>query len=244
MRIIHVSDLHWNGGSAQNKGFADLVAHLLANHDPEAFIIISGDVVEGVNRAEWVSARNLLASLSVAYRGRFWIVLGNHDCSNSRGITFDDNAADRSRFYVNALTNNFISKNGMRTVRINNMKFIILDSNIGNQDDWIAPLARGELGKPQLAELEFELQEQIPTFIALHHKPFATDIFHELEDKEEFLALINRREHVKAVFFGHLHQWSVKDIDGIRYFESDNTTVSRRYRVINSEDLSYEVKTF
>lgn len=244
MNLIHLSDLHWNGGSAQNKGFVDMVEHLCSNIVENALVIVSGDIVEGVSKAEWVSAKNLLARLSVAYGGRLVIVPGNHDTSNNKGITYDDNAADRTRFYINSLMQNFIGKNGMRVVRHQGMKFICLDSCIGNQDDWVAPLARGELGRQQLAALEVELQDIMPTFIIVHHKPFATDVFHTLEDKDQMLKILERRDHVKAGFFGHIHEWNIRDVNGIRWFESDNTTVSRRYRIIDSDTLEHTVNKF
>lgn len=239
MKIIHISDLHWGGGDEQKNGMIKMVDHLLTIASPDTLIFVSGDVVDGRNRGEWVGALKALQPLSVAYRGRFFIVPGNHDTSNSRGLTYDDNAADRARFYINGLTNMFISKSGLRIHKLNGMKIIGVDTNIGNSDDWVAPLARGEIGKRQLAALEVELQDEIPTFIIMHHKPQSVDVFHTLEDRDDFLKLINRRDHVKAVFFGHMHEWSVHDVGTIRYFESDNTTCSYRYRVIDTDTLEY-----
>ena len=243
MKLIHISDLHIGGGDAQLHGLEMLVKHLLTNPVENASIIISGDIVDGRNGSEWVIASKVLKRLLERYQ----IILateGNHDTSSNRGITYDDKAAQLATNNINALTKIKAGRNGIRVLDIDGIRIIGLNSCIGNEDDFFPPMARGELGISQLVELEILLQDSIPTFIVMHHKPLATDVMHTLEDREDFLALIKRREHVRAVMFGHMHLWSVKDVGHIRFFESDNTTISRQYRIIDTDTLKHQVVKF
>jgi len=245
MNIYHLSDLHWGAGYAQKVGFELAVNYLIQINDVSGVIVVSGDVVEGVNKGEWVPARAHLMRLREVYLDRLLIVPGNHDCSDWKGITYCNNAASRTKFYLNTICPNFKpSSNGLRVTTNQGVKFIGVDTCIGNSDDRIPPLARGEIGTSQLAGLELELQDEVPTFIIMHHKPFSTNVTLLLEDRAEFLKLVRRRHHVKAVFFGHIHLSSVQDFGGVRYFESDNTTISRRVRVVDSESLEHFHITF
>lgn len=237
MKLIHISDLHIGGGDAQLHGLEMLVKHLLANPVENASIIISGDIVDGRNGSEWVTASKVLKRLLERYR--IIAVPGNHDISDRRGLTYDKRAADRTRFYINNLSPDFLlDKKGGRIFRHPDFKIIGLDTNIGQEGEFFPPLACGEIGDSQLAWLEVELQESIPTLIVMHHKVYCSDLFHRLEDRDKILALINRRDNVKAVCFGHLHEWSVVDRNGVQWIESDNTTISRRYRIIDTDDWS------
>lgn len=237
MKIRHISDLHFGGGDRQLRGLNDLINHLATQE--RGVIAITGDVVDGRNPNEWQRVLPYLRHLQT--QGfKLLVVPGNHCCSNNLGVTFDLDACDRSWKAINDLCDVKLSKAGPRTWNIDGIKFIGLDSCLGNADDISPPLARGELGRSQIAWLEVELQDVLPTFILMHHKPHSKDFAHLLEDRQDFLNIIYRRDHVRAVLFGHIHKWSIFDQSGIRFFESDNTTISRRYRLIDTDDLTWK----
>jgi len=238
MKLIHVSDLHIGGGDAQLDGTRKFVRHMLDSPVEDASIIISGDIVDGRNGAEWVEARKVLASLSVRYK-HVLICCGNHDVSDKRGLTYDKRAADRSRFYINGLCPDFkLTNKGLRIFDHPDFKIVGVDSNLGNDDDFFAPLARGEIGDGQLLGLEMELQDDKPIVIVIHHKAYCQDFFHLLEDADKFIKLIERRDNVKAIMFGHLHMWSLVNRKGVEWMESDNTSISHRYRILDTNDWS------
>lgn len=81
----------------------------------------------------------------------------------------------------------------------------------------------GKLGPEQLAWLTKLLDEHAdkPAIISVHHNPlwppkddpnFKNGA---LTDTEALFAILQPRKHVKAVCFGHTHDWSVKEREGI-----------------------------
>jgi predicted phosphohydrolase len=77
----------------------------------------------------------------------------------------------------------------------------------------------GKIGDEQLAWLARVLDEHAdhPALIVMHHNPvFQRDqATRALMDTEELFAVLKPRRHVKAVFFGHSHHWSLSKHDGI-----------------------------
>lgn len=77
----------------------------------------------------------------------------------------------------------------------------------------------GKIGDEQLAWLARVLDDHAdhPALIAMHHNPvFQRDqATRALVDTEELFAVLKPRRHVKVVFFGHSHHWSLSKHDGI-----------------------------
>jgi Icc protein len=93
-----------------------------------------------------------------------------------------------------------------------NANWFLLDTL--NQDN----RESGELGKDQLDWLAAELDAhtQKPALIMLHHDPLRNGKPATLIDAPLLLAIARPRRHVKAMFFGHTHIWSVtQDTSGI-----------------------------
>jgi 3',5'-cyclic AMP phosphodiesterase CpdA len=80
----------------------------------------------------------------------------------------------------------------------------------------------GKLGETQLAWLAEALDRHAdkPALIGVHHNPLSDVIAMAgkpagILDTEAFFKVIDSRRHVKAVFFGHTHAWSVVEHAGI-----------------------------
>lgn len=242
MILRHISDLHFGGGVPQDQGMESLTKHLEQVPD-KGIVAITGDLVDGRNGGEWVKLLPYLSRIKMAGH-ILLIVKGNHDVGKL-GCTYEPYWCDRVTYYLNILHPDFkLNKFQIRTQVIGGIKFIGLDTNYGNADDWFPPLARGELGKEQLLGLELELQDQTPTIILMHHKVYNAEMFMQLEDRESFLKLIRARNHIKYILNGHLHNWSITERDQTIYVESDNTTISHRYHKINLVDGQIEIVTF
>jgi 3',5'-cyclic AMP phosphodiesterase CpdA len=76
----------------------------------------------------------------------------------------------------------------------------------------------GLLGPQQLAWLtrELDANDDKPAIILVHHNPNAPGVTPGLKDTNDLLALIRPRRQVKAMIFGHTHEWRMlQDESGI-----------------------------
>ncbi len=76
----------------------------------------------------------------------------------------------------------------------------------------------GKLGAAQLEWLAAALDahKDKPAIISVHHHPvFGGEKIGGIQDTKEFFEILAPRKHVKAVFFGHTHNWNQKVHEGI-----------------------------
>jgi 3',5'-cyclic AMP phosphodiesterase CpdA len=77
----------------------------------------------------------------------------------------------------------------------------------------------GLLGPEQLAWLAAALDRRRdkPALVMMHHHPQvdAAEKISGLRDTDALLGLLLPRRHVKALFFGHTHRWSLTEQDGL-----------------------------
>lgn len=76
----------------------------------------------------------------------------------------------------------------------------------------------GKLGAAQLQWLAAALDAKSdkPAIISVHHHPqWEADKIGGIQDTKELFDILTPRKHVKAVFFGHTHNWSQKVHEGI-----------------------------
>lgn len=233
MKIAHISDTHGDGA-----GLRAIVAHILARPDlAQLAVAITGDVTDDGQPAEWRAIQQALAPLTGLVP--LWLVPGNHDCG-MRGITYDEARAERARTACDMISTTPIiaSPTGLRVWRWGTYRIIGLDSQRGQAGELLPPLARGEIGKAQLAALEVELADPSPTVVLLHHHPLWDEALHVLEDAASLKKLIERRPQVKAVLFGHQHKEAVWGTPKTRlWVSSGKSTADRAYRVLDLETL-------
>lgn len=75
----------------------------------------------------------------------------------------------------------------------------------------------GVLGKEQLAWLAKTLDAHAdrPTLVCLHHNPDHRPMPGGLTDTQPLYDVLLPRKQVKALFFGHTHNWEIKQQDGL-----------------------------
>lgn len=242
MKIIHLSDTH-----GEEAAIRRLVAHILSRPDLAACAVaITGDITDDSKPSEWRAVQTALASLVGLVP--IWAVPGNHDCG-AMGITYDPERAERARRICDMISTTPIvtSPSGLRVWRWGTWRVVGLDSQAGNAGELLPPLARGEIGRAQLAALEVELQDPAPTVVLLHHHPRWDEAFHVLEDAGELTRLIARRPNVRAVLFGHQHVealWGKEGGSSRLWVSAGKSTEERggrlRYRVLDLETMRLE----
>jgi 3',5'-cyclic AMP phosphodiesterase CpdA len=216
MVIAHLSDTHLGERGVNALRLHQLAKHIRARHDAgeEIACALTGDCTHDGQLAEWVDLQAALEPL----RGHLplWVVPGNHDCGRL-GITYDSKRAAQARLEISVLADAPLRDVcGLKVWTWGGYKVIGLDSQRGNAGGVLPPLARGQLGAAQIAALEVELQDELPTVILLHHHPRWRDAGHVLEDASELIALIQRRGSVRAVLYGHQHLEACWGSEGAR----------------------------
>jgi 3',5'-cyclic AMP phosphodiesterase CpdA len=252
--IAHLSDTHLGERPQNAARLHQLARHIRARHDAGEQIAcaLTGDLTHDSQPSEWEALHKALEPL--AGHVPLWLVPGNHDVGRL-GITYDRVRADRVRAEIGVVADTTLrAARGMLVWQWGGAKIIGLDSTRGQEGELLPPLARGEIGLAQLAALEVELQEDVPTVVLLHHHPRWRDPGHVLEDASALLELLDRRAHVRAVLYGHRHVESLAQrgaLGGHRtsYLgagkATDLTAAGRlSYRTIEMETGRVQVVTF
>lgn len=75
----------------------------------------------------------------------------------------------------------------------------------------------GLLGEEQLAWLAASLDEHTDraALVCVHHQPDEREMPSGLTDTKALLDILIPRKHAKALFFGHTHNWEIKQRDGL-----------------------------
>lgn len=202
--IHHLSDLHIGASASEAAQLKRIVSALVLRAASGERAVITGDLTETSAPEEWARLKTILAPLCEVMPVH--MVLGNHDCGN-HGITYDAQRAARADAALAKIgTQPDRTARRVTTWGCGPYKIIGLDSSYGNEDDWLPPLARGEIGAEQFAALEVEVAEVVPTVVILHHHPRWKDPAHLLEDRGALTQIIARRPQVVGVLFGHQHE--------------------------------------
>lgn len=111
-----------------------------------------------------------------------------------------------------------------KLVRIGNWQIVMLDSLVeGAVHGYL------EASELQLLEQALQASPDLHTLICLHHHPVSIDSFWldkiGLRNREDFLALIERYDNVKAVLWGHIHQHLEGEYKGIRLMATPSTCI-------------------
>jgi Icc protein len=192
LRVIQFTDPHLYGSETETlRGIATLPALKAALADaqqcslwPPDVVLVTGDLVQDDPRG-YTHIREMFGSLGMP----ILCIPGNHD----------DPAAMRRELRSDPFTVNGFADFG-------HWRIVLLDS-------YLAGSASGRLSEKTLAQLD-EALKSAPTrhcLVTLHHHPVAMSSRWldrvGLENAAEFWDLIDRHHNVRAVVWGHVHQY-------------------------------------
>lgn len=199
MLLAQISDLHIKRSGALAYRRVDTAAYLercvarlnALEPRPEA-VVVTGDLVDMGDVAEYELLKTLLAPLSMPV----YLLIGNHDARAALRLVFAEHA------YLRA-GGEFVHY----AVDIGPLRLIALDSHTPGRSD-------GQLCEARLAWLDAQLgtAQGKPVMLALHHPPFAAGIDHMDEQRldarsaESLAAIVSRYPNVERVICGHVHR--------------------------------------
>lgn len=190
--LVQLSDLHVGGDWAAPDpaaGVASAVRSVLSMPEPPDAVLVSGDLADHGDAAEYEQVLELLSPLRVP----LYVLPGNHD----------DRAALRRHFGLPGAADEPVHY----AADLGALRLVVLDSTLPGEDP-------GELGAEQLAWLDAELAShpETPTLMALHHPPVPTGI--RICDESSLAAAdrralgetIARYPAVRGIVGGHVHR--------------------------------------
>ena len=207
-RFALLSDLHIPARPGAEHRATDMTANLrhvtrelLAFEERPAAVLVSGDCTLSTGTAqEYAHLLRLLSPLRQA-GDPIHIALGNHD--------------HRQRFWEavpGEAHNRPVADRHVAIVPSPRANWFLLDSlDVTNQTP-------GALGAPQIAWLAGALDEHAdrPAIIVVHHHPDANNPHTMgLRDTVPLYEVLLPRKHVKAVIFGHTHDWKTAEHEGL-----------------------------
>lgn len=196
--FIHLTDLHLvesddgqvNGLHPAQRLRAVLDRLRMTELQP-AFILITGDLVNNGQAAEYTTLNRLLPELQ-SLGAPLLFGMGNHDARRPfRQLILGQTAIDESQPYYHS-------------TQIHGVNVIMLDSHVPNQ-------VYGYLDAAQLAWLDEELAKPmaIGHLIALHHPPVSSTVALleplGLHNADALAAVVSRHNNVLGILSGHIH---------------------------------------
>lgn len=192
MKLIHFSDIHLTtpgktiGGRDPNGNFERALSHCLNDHADAELLVITGDLSDWGDRADYIRLRDRLTALPIPVK----LCIGNHDNRQTFLEVFPE-AADESGF-----------AQGVQDVSAGRCLFL---------DTWAPGTHAGHYCATRLAWLDARLAEQDgPFFLFMHHNPIPThiapvDIIRLLDDVAFRAVIARHATKVRHIFFGHCH---------------------------------------
>jgi Icc protein len=192
MKLIQLTDIHLTtpgqtiGGRDPNANFERALAHALAQHPDAEAIVITGDLSDWGDRADYERLRARIATLSVPVH----LAIGNHDDRATFLLVFPELAdADghvQTRFALSHGTG------------------VVIDT-------WGPESHAGFFCATRCAWLDATLAAADgPVFLFMHHNPVPTHVVPidrmMLRDADAFGAIVAaHRQRIAHIFFGHCH---------------------------------------
>ncbi len=168
---------------------------------PPDAIVVTGDIVHDESRAGYRRFRQTLETLGPPA----YCIPGNHD---------------DPELMVECLTAPRIQVCG--DARLGGWRLILLNTYLEGE-------VGGALGAADLWRLDATL-DRFPRehiLICMHHHPLPMGSAWMdqvgLHDAEQFLQTVNRHDQVRAVLWGHVHQVSDRQCDGVRFLSTPST---------------------
>jgi 3',5'-cyclic-AMP phosphodiesterase len=191
---IAADPLQLRNGISMAANFAGCVQELVAWPEYPAAVIVNGDLAfERGAGGEYEEFGRLVAPVRAL--APLHLVLGNHD--------------DREHFWQafprDAMELKAVPQKQVAVFGSSRANWFLLDSLI------FTLRTPGELGEAQRVWLgeELDAHSEKPAIVMVHHNPQFPKVTSGLLDTRELMEVLAPRRHVKALIFGHTHDWNV-----------------------------------
>lgn len=218
LHFVQLSDTHirkdYTAGTLHDM-FTDLISpdkklrQILSELREEKldFIVISGDLVHEGNEADYQKLKNIIDAID--FQVPILLALGNHDNKKAFCNVFEQNLKNEKYYYSR---------------QIKDWKVVVLDSASNGH-------GLGEIDKEQIKWLERICRDNEQIIIFMHHPVFWEDALLQIGENRERLIKALSHSNVKAVFCGHVHRNSMKEIENIRQFTVESTACGFDYNI-------------
>lgn len=184
--------------------------------------VVTGDLVDNGERAEYEHLRALLAPLSMPV----FVIPGNHDARESLRQTFDNEG--------------YLPTTGELHYAVNDypLRLIALDTLVDGKH-------YGSLSRNQLTWLDVTLAEQPdrPTAIMMHHPPFSTGITSMdsagLDNARALADVVGSHRQIERILCGHLHRAIDRRFAGTIAGTAPGTAHQIRINLVPGTPLSF-----
>ena len=200
-KILHLSDLHVINEETERQ-WLEAAKTIIECYDPsEWVIVVTGDLVDHGKATEYIRLTDGFIALNAA-GFTVYIVPGNHDYG-PWGNVYRANAHKNFTYFCEKYADAHAFP---AMVDFGPWRLLLLDSTAHGEDGEL--FARGRIGKEQIAWLESRLSDPRPTWIALHHRPYWSNIFLSIVDRKDLTDLVERRTkrgRLVKYLCGHRH---------------------------------------
>lgn len=181
------------GGAIDLAVLAGDVIHEYASANPSFFL---SDPTASM--ASFALAHDLLSGFAIPVH----VALGNHD--------YD--VPDVPRETTHDLFRQIFGVEPYYAIDHRGLRFLMLNSQLGDTWDAASPrfdTGTGSLGAEQLAWVEEQLADGVPSILVLHHQPFvlARDEVPGATHPDLFSIMAAYPDQIRLVISGHMHRW-------------------------------------
>jgi 3',5'-cyclic AMP phosphodiesterase CpdA len=210
MKLVHISDIHINPapilGIDPVTNFKACLDHVAAFHADTDRIVITGDLTHHGLRESYLQLKDILAASPLQGEKEPRLLIGNHDDRDTFRSVFPEARSDECGYL-------------QWSEDVPAGRFIYLDSAEKGTH-------AGLFGRDRLAWLRHELARAVDdgagAWLFLHHNPTRVHVANAdrigLVDEGEFLTLLlEYRNAIRHIFFGHCHFTLSGSIHGIAF---------------------------
>ncbi len=216
MIIAHITDFHVGRVIETSSGPIDLhdrmleaVAHLRGLTPQPDLIMLTGDLSNHGNEADYIRVREALRTLDVPV----YIIPGNHDRRDTLRRVFAEHTYWSDDKFLHF------------TLEAYPLRIIALDTLLTDSHE-------GMLDEERLAWFEARLQEEPEreTAVFMHHPPFKTGLYYQdtlmCRNGGAFGEIVARHPQIQALMCGHVHRDVVTFWSGVPAYVTASATFS------------------
>jgi len=225
IRFGLITDSHYadrdNGDTRFYRGVIDKIKESIEvfNEEKVDFVIHLGDFKDEDNNKRTEDTLSYLTTIEsefAKFKGPRYHCIGNHDVDS---IT-------KKQFLNNVINSGISNDKSFYSFDVKGFHFVVLDANFDkNGDDHYfkegSDFEDVNIPKSQLDWLKMDLkQTKLPT-IVFCHQPFfeyyKDEYILHVQNRKEVRLILEQSGKVNAVFHGHVHEETFKEINGIHY---------------------------